>query len=83
MAPEPERADIVIYTKGWLADGPTHGDEEPLAMLYGRVFVNGDEIPRALSANVEVSNDFTSVTVKLSPSTVKVVPLNEDDWKAL
>lgn len=80
---DPERADIVVYTQGWLTDQPAHDDDEPLAMLYSRVFINGEEVPRAVATTIKTSASFVEVVIELSPSTVKVIPLNESDWRAL
>jgi hypothetical protein len=68
-----ERTDVVIYTQGWDIDQPADGP--PKGQIYGRMFVNGVEIPGFVNARTLIGvNDVMSMVVRLYPSTLEIVP---------
>ena len=79
-----ERVDVEILTLGIDQTGPVQDAGEANAMLDCRVYVNGTEIPRVVSALVEAaSNEFVQVTVRLAPTSVTVTPVSDAAWQAL
>lgn len=77
------RTDVEIYLRQWTRDMPTEPGEEPNIALNCRVFINGSELENAISAQINASEDFTTVDLKLAPSSLKVIGLNSEEWDAL
>lgn len=69
-------ADIVVYTRR-IGSGDGEG------MVYCRVTLNGEELPRVMAAAVEVSVDFSTAVVRLAPSSVRFETLTIEEWDKL
>lgn len=78
-----ERADIVLYTQAWDRAGPAETLDDSSALIHCRVILNGREMPMALGADVQLGNDFATITIKLYPTSLQVVALTEEEWKNL
>lgn len=81
---EEPSTEIVVYTQAWHDDHAVEGDEKAHAQLHGRIFIDGHEIVMATGLTLKVSgSDFMQADIHVCPSTVKLVPLNAEDWEAL
>lgn len=74
--------NVVIYTMGWDADQANDGTKPPTTQLKCRVTLDGEELHGVTHARVMASADFTTVTLRLYPATVRVVPCTIDDFFA-
>ncbi len=80
------REHVQIYTRAWgEEEAPiyTDQDQEPAGSLMCKVFIDGKELMTVVSARINASADFTTVTLELSPGKVEWIPLREDEWDAL
>lgn len=75
--------DIVVYNLGWLMDAPAEGEENPNALLHARVVVDGVEIKCVSAIEVKAEgNEFAAATLRLNPSRVRFVALDEAAFHA-
>lgn len=73
---------VTIYTLGYAGDHPAKNDEEITSQIHGRVFIDGVEIEAATGADIATrGGDFLSAAIHIYPSSVEIVPLDEESFK--